>query len=81
MERLNITLDPESAAKLERLAERAHVRPGTIARSLLASALDAADPDAANIAELLDAIPGARERARLGVAQARRGEAVPLDEL
>jgi hypothetical protein len=81
MRRLNVTLDAERAAKLARLAERTHVQEGTLARSLLATALDEADPDARNVVELLDAIPGAHERAELGLVQARRGETVALDEL
>jgi len=81
MERLNITLDDEQAEKLVRLAERMHVQPGTVARSLLSSALDDADPDARNVVELLDAIPGAYERAQLGLTQAKTGETVSLDEL
>ena len=81
MDRLNITLDDEGAEKLSRLAERVHVQPGTIARSLLTSALDDADPDAGNVVELLDGIPGAYERAKLGVKQARAGETVSLDAL
>lgn len=81
MERLNITLDDESAEKLARLAERMHVQPGTVARSLLSSALDDADPDARNVVELLDGLPGAYERAQLGLNQAKTGETVSLDEL
>ncbi|MEX2195194.1 MAG: hypothetical protein WD844_07890 [Thermoleophilaceae bacterium] len=81
MERLNISLDDESAAKLARLAERTHVQPGTVARSLLSAALEEADPDARNVAELLDGIPGAHERALLGRSQAEAGETVALDEL
>jgi predicted transcriptional regulator len=81
MERLNITLDDEPAAKLARLAERMHLQPGTVARSLLASALDDADPDARNVVELLDGIPGALDRAQLGLEQARAGETVSLDDL
>ncbi len=81
MERLNITLDDEQAEKLVRLAGRMHVQPGTIARSLLSSALDEADPDARNVAELLDGIPGAYEHARLGLEQANAGETIPLNEL
>ena len=54
MERINITLEDEQAEKLTRLAERMHVQPGTIARSLLSAALDEADPDARNVVELLD---------------------------
>lgn len=81
MERLNITLDDEQAEKLGRLAERMHVLPGTVARSLLASAIDDADPDARNVVELLDGIPGAYERAQLGLRQATVGDTIPLDEL
>jgi len=40
-----------------------------------------ADPDAARITEILDAIPGAWERTQEGLAQAARGEGTPLDEL
>lgn len=81
MERLNITLDDEQAEKLTRLAERMYVQPGTVARSLLSSALDEANPDAQNVVELLDGIPRARERAQLGLRQARAGETISLDEL
>jgi hypothetical protein len=81
MERLNITLDDEQAEKLVRLAERMHVQPGTIARSLLSNALDEADPDSRNVVELLDGIPGAYERAQLGLEQAKTGHTVSLDEL
>lgn len=81
VERLNITLDGERAEKLARLAERLHVQPGTVARSLLSSAIDDADPDARNAVELLDGIPGAHERARLGLSQAAAGKTVSLDEL
>ena len=71
--RLNVTLDDERAAKLARLAERMHVQEGTLARSLLATALDEADPDPQSIVALLDAIPGAHERR--GSAPSRRGGA------
>jgi|GEM_PF-282801 hypothetical protein len=81
VERLNITLDDEPAEKLARLAARMHVQPGTVARSLLASAIDDADPDARNVAELLDGIPGAYARAQLGREQATAGETISLDEL
>jgi len=81
VERVNITLDDERAAKLSRLAERMHVQPGTVARSLLAHALDEADPDPRNVVELLDGIDGAHERAQLGLRQAHSGQTVSLDEL
>lgn len=79
--RINVTLDDAHAAKLARLAERTHVQEGTLARSLLSTALDDADPDAVRITEILDAIPGAWQRTQEGLAQAARGEGTPLDKL
>lgn len=79
--RLNVTLDAAQWAKLQRLAERTHTNEGTLARSLLSTALDEADPDARNVVELLDGIPGALGRARLGAEQARAGLGIGLDEL
>lgn len=78
---MNVTLDEASALKLRRLAERTHTNEGTLARSLLSTALDEADPDVRNITELLDGIPGALERAHLGAHQARAGLGTPLGEL
>lgn len=77
--RLNVTLDPQTAEKLSRLAERMHLQEGTLAKSLLATAIDEADLDARNAADLLDSIPGAHERALLGREQARAGRTLPLD--
>lgn len=79
--RLNVTLDGQHAAKLRRLAERTHAQEGTIARSLLSTALDEADPDARHVAELLDGIPGAYERAQLGLEQAHAKNTISLDDL
>lgn len=81
MERLNITLDDEQADKLARLADRMHLQPGTIARSLLSTAIDDADPDARNVSDLLEGISGAIERAQLGREQASIGNTISLDEL
>jgi hypothetical protein len=79
--RVNITLDDEHAAKLARLARRVHVNEGTLARSLLSTAIDDADPDADNVVAVLDGINGAFGRAELGRRQADAGETVPLDDL
>jgi len=79
--RINVTLDETHAGKLTRLAERTHVQEGTLARSLLSTALDDADPDATRITEILDAVPGAWERTQEGLAQAARSEGTPLDKL
>ena len=79
--RINVLLDDEHVAKLHRLAERTYVNPGTIARSLLSTALDQADPDAATVTALLDAIPGAYERAQQGLHEARAGLGIALEDL
>jgi hypothetical protein len=78
--RLNVTLSPEYAVKLARIAERTHVREGTLASSLLAQAIDDVDVDADNIVEVLDGIPGAWERIDVGLEQARTGKTIPFDE-
>ncbi len=80
-QRLNITLDGERATKLSQLAARVYVNEGTLARSLLSSAIDDADPDPRNVAALLDGIDGAYERAQQGLRQSAAGKTVPLDEL
>jgi hypothetical protein len=79
--RINVSLEPEYSEKLARLAERMHVQEGTLAKSLLSTALDSADPEAAHIVGLLDSVPGAYERTQEGIEQARRGEGIPLSEL
>jgi hypothetical protein len=79
--RFNIQLDERHAMKLHALAERTHVNPGTLARSLLTTALEEAVPEPSSIVELLDAIPGAYERAQRGLREAKDGQGIPLDEL
>jgi hypothetical protein len=79
--RVNVLLDQDHATKLHRLAERTHVNAGTLARSLLSTALDEANRDATTITALLDAVPGAYERAQAGLADVRSGRVASLDEL
>lgn len=79
--RVNIVLDEARAAKLRRLAERTHSNAGSLARSLLSSALDEADPDPRNVTDLLDRIDGAWEDALRGTAEANAGEGTPLEDL
>ena len=79
--RLNVTLDPEHAEKLRRMAEQAYTQEGTLARSLLSRAIDEADVDADTMVELLNGIPGALERAKLGREQGRAGQTISLDDL
>lgn len=78
--RFNVQLDERYARKLRELAERTHVNPGTLARSLLSTALDEVDPEPSTIVELLDSIPGAFERAQQGLEEIRSGKGIPLDE-
>lgn len=80
-QRLNITLDAEHAHKLARLAARVHVNEGTLARSLLATAIDDADPDADTVVAVLDGIDGAWDRAQLGRRHAESGETTALEDL
>jgi predicted transcriptional regulator len=79
--RFNVLLDDEHAARLHRLAARTYLNPGTLARSLLSTALDQADPDPGTITLLLDSTPGAWERAQEGLADVASGRVIPLDEL
>jgi len=79
--RLNITLPPVHAAKLARLADRTHVQEGTLARSLLAQAIDDADLDPRHIVDVLDGIDGAWDRIERGLEDARSGRTIDLDEL
>lgn len=79
--RLNLTLDPERAEKLSRMAEQACMHEETLARSLLSRAIDEADVDGETMVELLNGIPGALRRARLGREQGRRGETILLEDL
>jgi hypothetical protein len=76
---INIQLDDENATRLRDLAERTHVNPGTLARSLPSQALDEADSSAASIVVLLDSIPGALEKAYEGLREGA-GKGIPLDE-
>ena len=79
--RLNVTLPVAAAEKLSRIAARTHLREGTLASSLLAQAIDDADPDPRHVVALLDRIPGAWDRVQAGIADVRAGRTIPLDEL
>lgn len=79
--RITVSLDPEHAEKLSRLAARMNVEEGALATVLLSNALDDADPAAAHMVRLLDGVPGAYARTRDGIEQSRRGEGVTLDDI
>lgn len=79
--RLNVTLDQVYAVRLAKLAERTHVNEGTLARSLLSQALEEADPDPRQVVALLDGLPGAFERARQGLEDAKADRTVALDAI
>ena len=80
-QRLNVTLDEERAAKLARLAARVHVNEGTLARSLLSSALDDSDPDVETVVGVLEGIDGVWERAQVAREQAASGDTIELGDL
>lgn len=79
--RVNIVLDEERSLKLRRLADRTHTNAGTIARSLLSTALDEADPNPQTVTALLDRIDGAWEDAMSGLKEAKAGKGTPLEDL
>lgn len=79
--RVNIVLDAEHSEKLRRLAERTHVAPGTLARALLTTAIEEADPSPRNVTALLDGIDGALEAAERGLAEVEYGNVVLLEDL
>ena len=74
-------LDDEHAHRLKRMAEQAHAAEATLARSLLSRAIDDAEIDGRTMVEVLDGIPGARQRIALAREQIARGEGIPFDEL
>ena len=78
--RVNVTLDPADAAKLAKLAERMHINEGVLARSLLSHALDDADPHPRRIADLLDGLPGALERAHQRLEDAKSRRTIALND-
>ena len=78
VERLNITLEPRQAEKLARLAERMHLQPGTVARSLLSSALDDADPDVRSVVDVLAEVLADQPREVLDGAFLPPGDAVAV---
>ncbi len=79
--RINVVLDDEHAARLKEMAARMYVQPGTIARSLLSTAIDQVDTEATTITAVLDAIPRAWERTQEGLTDVKTGRVVPLDHL
>ena len=79
--RLNVSLDEERAEKLSRLADRAHVPDGTLARSLLSAAIDDQDPDARSVTDILEGVPGLAERLSEAEGQVEAGRVRELDEL
>jgi hypothetical protein len=78
---VNVALDEEHAEKLRRIAERTPTNPGTIARSLLTTAIEESDPDPRDVSALLDGLPGAFAQATRGLDEARRGLGADLEDL
>jgi hypothetical protein len=78
--RLVLELQPEYAAKLERIAggER---EAGDLAAALLRDALDQLEMNRERATEEILAVPGALARIRRGSAQSRAGDTIPLADL
>jgi hypothetical protein len=78
---IHLDLDDDSAARLAALAARAHAEQDDLAVTLLAEALAELEHEPADMASVLDRIPGSWERMQLGREQTARGETIGLDEL
>jgi hypothetical protein len=78
---IHLDLDDASAARLAALAERAHAEQDDLAVTLLSEALAEIEREPADMASVLDRIPGSWKRMQLGREQAGRGETVGPDEL
>jgi hypothetical protein len=78
---IRLDLDDEAAARLAALAARAHAEQDDLAVALLSEALADIERTPADMASVLDRVPGSWERLQLGREQARRGETIGLDEL
>jgi hypothetical protein len=78
---INVTLDGEHARKLAELAAERHVEEVELAGEVLAGALDDFGIDGARMTEILDSIPGSRERAKEAMEEVERGEGIPLSDL
>ena len=79
--RLNVSLDEQRAAKRTRLAQRAQIPDGTLARSLLSTAIDDADPDPESITDILEGIPGLGDRLDEAETQVEAGAITELRDL
>lgn len=79
---IKIQLDGEHARKLAELAAERHVEEVELAGEVLAGALDDFEAmDGARMTEILEGIPGSRERAEEAMDQVKRGEGIPLSDL
>lgn len=78
---INVALDGKHARKLEELAAERHVESVELAGEVLAGALDEFEMNSARIVEILDSIPGSRERAQEAMEEVKRGEGIPLSDL
>ena len=79
--RIVIELEGELAVRLSNLAAEQHIDEAEFARSVLDEATRFEEIDGHRMTEILNAIPGALEQAKLGWEQYRAGDFVPLSEL
>lgn len=78
---MTVVLDAENSEKLQLLAERAHVEPESLARALLATAIEEAGPSPRSVRALLDGIEGAFEAVAIGLNEVKNGEVISLEDL
>ena len=78
---IHLTLTPEYAELLVRMAEAERTTVEAVADRLLRLSLDQTQFAPGEVAELLDSIPGYYERYQQSLAQARAGRTIPLSDL
>jgi hypothetical protein len=79
---ISVRLDEEHVRRLAEFAAERNVEEVELAGEVLAGALDDYAPLAgARITEILEAIPGSRERAQEAMEEVERGDGIPLSDL
>lgn len=74
-------IDDEHERRLATLAAQRAVGADVMAGEMLTEVLDGFELDGARVTEILDATPGAWERAQEAMEQVKRGEGIPLSDL
>lgn len=78
---MNVTLRGAAGRRLAELAASLHLRPATLASTVLTNSMEHDDPESQRVTDLLNRIPGAWDRIARSGEQARLGKTIALDDL